>query len=260
MTSLVKNIRFLALISFLSAALAYTVSINMELYFVRLHSVWLSNDYALTMFSGIFVSSFVVLILDIYDYCNQKYYVEQSVFGQYATLYGQFLVAQYNIKRILRNPQQFSPLVLRQQMPILKSLLNTIQTIDYALLFHRSHRHPMETMHKDFVISKVNKISAIVDGFVNLELAANGDEITLLKQNALGVNIAEMPQTHETLIKIEHQILIILNAIDQVLRVCENTFPKRFYWKKIKQDLIAYEENFVSADIKDFLKEDLQFL
>ena len=260
MTSTVHHIKFLSRLSFIFALLSYIVSINMELHFLQLHYSFLSNSFVFAIFSGVFVSSFVVLLVDIYEYLNKKKYLEQILWINYGNLYGQFLSAQYNIKRALNTPQQLYPHMLRQQMPALKSILATIQTIDYTIIFNYCHRNLLEPMHKNFIQMKLPVISSIVDSFVNFELAINTDNIKQLKKQINNSDVVEKPLTHETLIKIEHQLSIVLKTIDDVLAVLEKYDSKRFRWQDTKTKLISFQENYCPQKIEDFLKEDLKTL
>ena len=260
MTSTVKHIKFLSVFSFVFAILSYLVSINMELHFLQLHCRFLFYCFAFALLSGVFVSSFVVLLVDIYEYLNKKKYLEQILWINYGNLYGQFLSAQYNIKRALNNKQELYPQLLHQQTPVLKSLLATIQTIDYTILFHHCKRNLLELMHKNFIQSKIPVITSIVDSFINLELAINTDKIKQLEKQINKSDIVEKQLTYETLIKIEHQLPIVLKVIDDVLVVMENYDSKRFHWQDTKTKMITFQENYCPQEIEDFLKEDIKTL
>lgn len=260
MTSTVKNIKFLSVFSFVFAILSYVVSINMEMHFLQLHCRFLSNSFAFALLSGVFVSSFVVLLVDIYEYLNKKKYLEQILWINYGNLYGQFLSAQYNIKRALNNKQELYPQLLRQQTPVLKSLLATIQAIDYTIFFNHCRRNIFELMHKNFIQSKIPVITSIVDSFINLELAINTDKIKQLEKQINKSDILEKQLTHETITKIEHQLPIVLKVIDDVLVVMENYDSKRFHWQEIKTKMISFQENYNPQEIEDFLKEDIKTL
>ncbi|MBR1786797.1 MAG: hypothetical protein IJ756_06535 [Paludibacteraceae bacterium] len=232
----------------------------MELHFLQLHCIFLSNSFAFAILSGVFVSSFAVLLIDIYDYHNKKPFFEQLLWVNYANLYGQFLSAQYNIKRALNNPQQLYLQILRQQIPTLKSIIGTIQTIDYATIFNYCERNPLVLMHKDFIQSKAPIISSIIDDFIYLELAVNTDKMKQLELQLNNSNVIEKQLTNETLIKLEHQIPVVLKALDDVLVTCERHKPKQFSWQKTKTQLISFQTNFNFQEIEDFLKEDIKTL
>lgn len=255
MTSIVKTIKTLFICSVLFIISTYIISINTEMHFVRFHSMLVSNDFAFTISSGIFVSIFVVFLCKLYEYINQKYTFQQILWQYYSTLYGQFLIAQYNLQRIIENKQKFFPQVLSQQRPILKSLLFTIQSIDYHTFSIPCHHNYLEEAHNKFQLSTSSIISTIVDNFLYLEIAAHTDEINLLQKYEKISEISKQQLTHDTLLKMQNQIAVILRSIDEILNIFENINSKRFPWKTIKTNIIQYEEQFTSTSIDDFLKK-----
>ena len=61
--------------------------------------------------------------------------------------------------------------------------------------------------------------------------------------------------THLTLKKIFDNSSVVLSFIEKSLEILDNKCNKRYHWSVLKRRVILGEENFVSSDLKMYLKQ-----
>ena len=76
----IKVIIWCSIVSIVFLILTYAVTVNAEAHFVVLDSVWISNNFLITLFGGIFASMLVVLLCEIQKYLSSKSRTEQYLF------------------------------------------------------------------------------------------------------------------------------------------------------------------------------------
>ncbi len=93
----VKVIKFTTVMSILFLVLTYLTAVNIETHMVGFNTVWLSNNFALTVFGGVFASMLVVLICEFQKYITTKASVEEYIFYQGLYLYCALYLMKQNI-------------------------------------------------------------------------------------------------------------------------------------------------------------------
>lgn len=104
----VKVIRFTLLMSIVFAAIAYLVTLNIEIGFLALSVPWLSNNFVLTVCGGAFSSMLVVLIGEVQKYFLNKKAAEEFLFSHTAYVYGQLRIIKNIFKFVLMIPMRSS--------------------------------------------------------------------------------------------------------------------------------------------------------
>lgn len=100
----IKVIRFTAVFSLLSLILTYLTTLNIESSFLILNTPWVSNNFLLTVFSGIFCGFIVAFINEIGSYNNTKHEIEDALFYSSQNLYIQLFALRKKYTLLARYP------------------------------------------------------------------------------------------------------------------------------------------------------------
>ncbi len=83
----IKVIKWCSAISLIFLILTYIVSVNIDSSFIAVNTVWLSNNFLITLFGGVFASMLVVGLCEVQNYLSAKSNAEQYIFFQGMYLY-----------------------------------------------------------------------------------------------------------------------------------------------------------------------------
>ena len=97
MRTQIKVIRFAAINSAIFAVLTYIITLNMEIGFLNLDTPWLSNNFALTICGGVFVSLLVMLICEVQKYLLDKKNAEDFLYFHTAYIFAQLHVIKTHL-------------------------------------------------------------------------------------------------------------------------------------------------------------------
>lgn len=80
MKSCIETVRFTFKLSLLFGVITYLVTVNIETNFLSLNTIWISNNFVLTVCGGIVASFLVVLLSEIQKYFSAKISSESYLF------------------------------------------------------------------------------------------------------------------------------------------------------------------------------------
>lgn len=72
MSTSIKVIKFTSILSIIFLVITYLITVNIESRFISLNTIWISNNFLLTVFGGVFASTLVVLFCEINKYLIDK--------------------------------------------------------------------------------------------------------------------------------------------------------------------------------------------
>ena len=133
----IKVIIWCSIVSTVFLILTYAVTVNTEAHFVVLDSVWISNNFLITLFGGVFASMLVVLLCEIQKYLSSKRRTEQYLFYQSLYLYQALVQTRIFIEDYLSHEEWILPdNLFDESVRKIQCQLNAIQTTDYATFKH----------------------------------------------------------------------------------------------------------------------------
>ena len=91
MRTSIKVIKFTSILSFIFLVITYLITINIDGGFVKLNTIWISNNFLLTGFGGMFASTLVVLLCEINKYLIDKKNTENQLFSKQFTFIKHYL-------------------------------------------------------------------------------------------------------------------------------------------------------------------------
>ena len=251
MSTSVKTIRFIVILCIVTLLLTYLISLNIENSFFNLNTTWLSNSFLFALLSGSFASLIVILVCEIQKYYLLKTETGNMIFNQLLALYMQITIIYYNAKRTLndsKNPVAAN--LFDSPSNIGKSILNTINTIDYTPLINNNCA---KTVCK-FKIDNALKIGAFLNNLSFYKMALSYDKIELIKNILPEVVTSDLQSTHAVLKKIQQDSNTILIYLEELLDAFDKECNNRFNWKDVKKNIIRYEEEHVLLNLYDYLQ------
>ena len=233
--------------------LTYAISLNMENHFIELNAKWISNDFLFVIAGGAFASLIVVLVCELIKYRQQKLDTENVLLENLESLYGQFLIIRSNCKRALNNNDVVSDNLIQQTCYNAMSIADSINRIDYTLLGNNKVRDLLN----QFKINKYLTIKNVLINFIFLRIAIHEDKMILLQQGKPGIVDSSCNNTNIVLNKVVSQSTTILTYLDQIITQMDNETGNRSHWQETKQSLNTYQDNYISQQLEDYLKEDV---
>lgn len=256
MSTNIKIIKYLTILCLVFIGLTYAIFLNMEVGYVILKSEWISNNLLFAIFSGAFASGLVVVLSEIRQYLINKKSTQDILFSQFATLYGQLLIMQNNMKRSLEQREEIiTNSLLEQSSSISRMCIENISNVDYTTFCPQKNLQKMiqrfRLRYKPEFISYLNncgylKVAIVEDQMFNMKTLGHQGTITSKSLN-----------TGKTIIKLQKDIQPLLIIINQCLEILDNSVSNRYDWASVKNNMQAYHNNYTFISLDDFLsKED----
>lgn len=125
-------IKWGSILSTVFLIITYIVSINAETGFLILESVWISNNFVLTLFGGAFTSMLVVMLCEIRKYLSVKSQSEQYLFDHGLYLYEFLLQLHQNIEAFLNHDEwPISENLFDDNLWRIRCEINALRATDY---------------------------------------------------------------------------------------------------------------------------------
>lgn len=253
MTTSLKMIKHLTVLSVAFLLLTYIVFINMEMRLISLQSVWISNNLLFTLFSSVLASTLVVLLGEIRQYQLLKRAAQDRLFCHLANLYGQLLNMRYSMKRLMEDTSQIvSENLLDQPASICRQKIELIRNISYTTFCSKDNvLQTLQSFRKE-----QDSINNFLIECVFLKQAIYRDRLNHLKNNSTQECItAQSPCTNHVLVKLSEMIMPLLEKTDKYLEDIDNKLSNRYNWTFERTTLVQYQENYKEISLDDFLKE-----
>lgn len=242
MYSKVKTIKYTIIISITSFILAYIVSINKEIGFLRINSQWISNDFAFNVFGGVFASTLVVLLCEIQKYLENKKSAQDYIFYHLYYLYGQLLILDSCIDNA-KNDKNFSiypelldtvicnieaennTLLYAEYYPFIKSKNNKF--INLLIRIKKTH---FLSIQKFLADCRILKPAVIKDKINNLKNGQNEYLVNCDSQNTSAVLDLIISETKDIIIRIE-------GTLSEIDKICNDRFQFDINKKTIQENI-----------------------
>ena len=159
MSTSVKVIRFTSILSIILLIITYLITVNIESSFIKLNTIWISNNFLLTVFGGVFSSTLVVLFCEINKYLIDKKSTENQLFYQAMYLYQAMFIMLHNILDYQSHPEmQIPENIFDVTTQMIKSQVTCLQGIDYSCFKKNSLIEQKHLSFKKDMFFKFNTI------------------------------------------------------------------------------------------------------
>lgn len=241
----IKVIIWCSIVSTVFLILTYAVTVNTEAHFVVLDSVWISNDFLITLFGGVFASMLVVLLCEIQKYLSSKRRTEQYLFYQSLYLYQALVQTRIFIEDYLSHEEWILPdNLFDESVRKIQCQLNAIQTTDYATFKHGENSLMVE--HGRFCVDVLPKLQPILQCGNRLRISINEAKIEYLqKQIDTSVYIfrnllitSKTTPVNKVLQEEKKNISSYEVMVDSYITNVDEYCNKRFKWESLKGKLV----------------------
>ena len=235
-------------------ALTYLISLNIENHFVVANLKWLSNDFLFAITGGTFASLVVVLVCEIIKYRQLKHATENALLVYLGSLYGQFLIIRSSCKRVLNSKIFVSDNLIQSTCDNATIDADSINGIDYILI---CNTNKVRDLLNQFKTDKYLVIKNVLINFVYLKVAVWEDGKVLISQGKQNLVTSDCSNTNKVLNKVISQSTTILTYLDQVITQIDNELGNKYQWQNRKQALNTYQDNYITQQLDDYIKEDI---
>ena len=241
----IKVIIWCSIVSIVFLILTYAVTVNTEAHFVVLDSVWISNDFLITLFGGVFASMLVVLLCEIQKYLSAKRRTEQYLFYQSLYLYQALVQTRIFIEDYLSHEEWILPdNLFDESVRKIQCQLNAIQTTDYATFKHDEDSLMVE--HGRFCADVLPKIQPILQSGNRLRISINKAKIKYLQKQIDTLNYSfryllitsKTPLVTRVLQEEKENISSYEVLVDSYITNVDKYCNKRFKWESLKGKLV----------------------
>ena len=251
MRTCIKTIRFSLALSIIFAILTYAVSLNMEIGFLNLNLIWLSNNFALTVFGGVFTGFFVMLLCEIQRYQHIKKETEQLLFTHTGIIYAQLRVIQVALENLCKDPNEaVTEILLNGPVNILKSEAGDVGNLDFEAFKSKDQVHHAHLKFQRWLLEDYTRF---VNNCIYLHIAINTDKIENLKSMGREGNITSVsPHTGKTIKKLLAQIAPIIQYVDEYISILDSACNGRFSWP-LRKASVEQAFTLKEVSLSDFL-------
>lgn len=228
MRSSIRVIRFAAIMSFLSFIATYFIGVNMETQWIVLSSPWVSETVLLAVLGNVFTGFLVMLFCELQKYNMCKEAAETQLYSQASSLYGQLLIIQSNIQKILSDPDSIlSDHLLDNPIRQAKMYLDGLKYSEYYPL-HKGNE--LYKAHGNFQTQDAVSLDSFISDCNCFALAVNQDGI-----NKLTLGNTEKVTSKDFLTCTTLQILLrkvpeCLTCVDLFLQILDLNCGRRYRW------------------------------
>lgn len=234
MTQLKHSILYLIVSCILFLGMSYFVSVNKELVFCSANSAWISNDFLLSCFTGIFASFMVLIATEVYKFFQIKRSMEQWLFMQMATIYGQLHIAETNIQKLLSSVESVPTNLLHYLSNTIKQLTPGMRAFDYNPLFKTKNEKAINIIIQRLYSAQLSDWESLANDCIYLEIAIGTDKIKEHEKGVFSPVITfSSPNTNRTLVTLLKEIQNIKSQITINITELNAACNDRFHWSEI---------------------------
>ncbi|MBQ3235546.1 MAG: hypothetical protein IJA97_05255 [Clostridia bacterium] len=251
MSSNLKTMKLTAILSGCLLIATFAICLNKSYGWFNIK--WLSNDFLLTIFGGLFASTLVVLICEWQKYFFNKRGVEDFLWNNTINLYAKVLIMKNSVDKELVAPERRINLsMLDECSNIAKHILSSGYYVDYSTI---CKKQSLSVALKEFYLKKP-LLERIVGDCDCLKIAGINDEINGLTKNPLqNYKVTNKdPETFKALTILSNNFIKAIGIIEWLLAKID--YSGRYNWqdsnKSIKEN---YNQIFKDFSYEDFLKQ-----
>lgn len=233
MSTSIKVIKFTSILSFIFLVITYLITINIDGGFVKLNTIWISNNFLLTGFGGMFASTLVVLLCEINKYLIDKKNTENQLFFQTVYLYQALFIMQHNILDFQLHPNtQIPNNVFDNTAQMVKSQVCYLQGVDYSCL---TRGNVIERKLISFKKDTSLKFTSIENGMTLIRRAILEERINNRQCNKIDPDYITVSNVKvaKVLSDQARNLIPVIEEVSDFLRIIDDNCNNRYDWDKI---------------------------
>lgn len=235
MSTSIKVIKFTSILSTIFLIITYLITVNIESNFISLNTIWIPNNFLLTVFGGVFASTLVVLFCEINKYLIDKKNTENQLFYQTLYLYQALFLMQHNILDYQSHPDiQIPENVFDNTTHMIKSQVSYLRGVDYSCF---KKENMIEQRHTLFKKDTFIKFTSVENGLNLIRCAILEERIYNHKQNRLNPDYITSSNTRVAKVLSDQtgNLVPLLEEIGEFLKTIDDNCNKRYDWNKIHE-------------------------
>lgn len=231
--------------------MSYIVSVNKEFAICSANSVWMPKDFLLSCFTGIFASFIVLIATEVYKFFQMKRSMEQWLYEQMATIYGQLHIAENCIQKLLSSNERMPTNLLHYLSKTIRQMTPGMRVFDYNPLFKGKNTRIIIRIIQRLQSAQLNRLESLANDCIYLEMAIIADNLKECGNEVLSpVITSDSPNTNKTLIALLKEIQsikpLMATNLAELNAVCED----RFHWSEISSQISSMPT--IDASLEDF--------
>lgn len=242
----VKVIKWCGAISTAFLVLTYAATVNNELHFISVDSVWTSNSFFISLFGGVFASMLVVALCEVRKYLSSKANTEQYLFCHSLYLYQALTLMRTVIKNYLDHCEwRITENLLDESTRMIQCEMGALQATDYATFKHSDGSLMID--HGRFRKEGLPKLQPLLRSGLRLRLAISETDLE---------NLERQRETHayfeprervtsgskrvaQTLNEELEMVCSSIALVDGYITSLDNCCHNRFKWDDLKGQLVC---------------------
>lgn len=235
MSTSIKVIKFTSILSTILLIITYLITVNIESNFISLNTIWISNNFLLTVFGGVFASTLVVLFCEINKYFIDKKNTENQLFYQTLYLYQALFLMQHNILDYQSRPDiQIPENVFDNTTHMVKSQVCYLRGVDYSCL---KKNNEIEQKLLSFKKETFLKYTAVENGMNLIRCAILEERIDNREQNRSNPDHITSSNTRVAKVLSDQigNLVPLLEEIGGFLKTIDDNCNNRYDWNKIHE-------------------------
>lgn len=235
MSTSIKVIKFTSILSTIFLIITYLITVNIESNFISLNTIWISNNFLLTVFGGVFASTLVVLFCEINKYLIEKKNTENQLFFQTLYLYQSLFLMQHTILDFQSHPDtQIPENVFDNTTQMIKSQVYFLRGVDYSCF---RKKNDIEKRLFSFQTETFQKFTPIENSVNLIRCAIIEEKIDNLKQNKNMIDYITSSNTRVAKVLSDQigNLVPLLEEIGEFLKTIDDNCDNRYAWRKIRE-------------------------
>lgn len=245
MKSIIKTIKFLFLACLVTLGLTYIISLFDKWF----NLTWLPNSFLLAISSGIFVSFFVLFVMELKKYFDTKNSLLNYIYYNCLTLYRELWLQMSSIDMYLEKKDEFVPEnLLEYRLPYIINTTQNLRMAEYKLFKKQN------AIEQAFSAFQNNGITAI-DNYISLRtylpLSINKTNLAAtLKGNLNYRSTAKDLLVATALQKTKDSANLLMHEIDNLMKTIVSC-NKKFNWEKEKKIILNSKPSLEDTRIQE---------
>lgn len=230
----VLMIKWCSAFSFLFLILTYLFSVHVKKYPQNsfFSEIWLSDDFLISICSGVFASLLVVILCEISRYRSLKINVEQRIYDTNVSLFITLSVMKKAIEDCIDNKEVVKDDFLDFFVEKFKKEKNELDSIDYTTFWNSKNSLATKYILYKAELSK----QKIWDAGFKLKIVMHDIHKQYSKSSSSLLYTPVNPAIKDVLNKILDNVNLIFSTVDCFNKALDNSCTKRFQWQNLKDE------------------------
>lgn len=243
-----KVAKLTAIVSGISLLATFAICLNIS--YGGFNLKWLSNEFLLTIFGGVFASTLVVLICEIQKYFLNKQQAENAMYNCCAEMLDHFLSVKTMLTELVNDKNKLATEnLLASSCQQINHQMNAYFCIDYTTCRKKQTLYLARKGFNNFLIDTVQKT---LNDCVYFDIAVLK---TKIKNVENGIPEHSVSTQNDLLLKVANALISEFNAcIENIIAFVENIdYSGRFQFRERFIKVVKNQENYTQESLEEFL-------